>query len=151
MTEAELELDPEEMRRLGYAVVDAVVDRHARLPELSPWQGGTRAEMERLFRDPCPQEPGDATAVLTQAVEEILPLAGRVDHPRFMAFVPSSPVWAAILGDWLATGFSVFQGTWLSPQARARSSWWCWSGSGNGWGSRRAPAASSPAGAPWPI
>jgi len=47
------------------------------------------------------------------ALREILPIAGRVDHPRFFAFVPSAPTWPAILGDLLAKGFNVFQGTWL--------------------------------------
>jgi aromatic-L-amino-acid decarboxylase len=108
-----LDWTPEEMRRLGYAVVDAVVARHAGLAEGAPWRGGSRSELEALFRESCPEEPGDPDQALRWAVEEILPRAGRIDHPRFMAFVPSSPVWPAILGQWLTTGFNTFQGTWL--------------------------------------
>jgi len=103
----------EEMRRLGYAVVDAVVDRHAGLAEWEPWRGGRRTELEALLREPCPEEAGDPDRALARAMADILPRAGRIDHPRFMAFIPSSPVWAAILGDWLATGYNIFQGTWL--------------------------------------
>lgn len=104
---------PEEMRRLGYAVVDAVVARHAGLRNGAPWRGGSRAELEDILREPCPEEGRDADVVMARALAEILPRAGRIDHPRFMAFVPSSPAWPAILGDWLATGFNIFQGTWL--------------------------------------
>lgn len=108
-----LDWSPDQMRRLGYAVVDAVVARHAGLRESAPWRGGDRSELEALFREPCPEEGRDPAGVLARATEEILPLAGRIDHPRFMAFVPASPVWPAILADWLTTGFNIFQGTWL--------------------------------------
>lgn len=108
-----LEWSAEEMRRLGYAVVDAVVERHAGLREDVPWRGGDRVELERLFREPAPEEGRAPDDVLRRALEDILPRAGRIDHPRFMAFVPASPAWPSILGDWLASGFNTFQGTWL--------------------------------------
>lgn len=108
-----LEVHPDEMRRLGYAVVDALVERARHLRDDAPWRGGTRRELEPLLREPCPEEPGDPEAAIARAVTEILPRAGRIDHPRFFAFVPSSPTWASVLGDLLATGFNTFQGTWL--------------------------------------
>ncbi len=108
-----LALEADEMRRLGHAVIDALVERHVRLAEDRPWEGATRAELEGRFGEACPEEPGDADAVLARAIDEILPLAGRIDHPRFFAFVPSSPTWISILGDLLATGYNTFQGTWL--------------------------------------
>jgi glutamate/tyrosine decarboxylase-like PLP-dependent enzyme len=101
------------MRRLGYAVVDALVERAGGLRDAAPWRGGDRAELEPLLREPCPEEPGDADAVLARARTQILSRAGRIDHPRFFAFVPSAPTWPAILGDLLATGYNIFQGTWL--------------------------------------
>lgn len=110
---SEMEWSAEEMRRLGYAVVDAVVERHAGLREMAPWRGGSRLDTEALFREACPEEGRDPDRVLARAVQEILPRAGRIDHPRFMAFVGNSPVWASVLGDWLASGFNIFQGTWL--------------------------------------
>jgi len=114
---SEMEWSAEEMRRLGHAVVDAVVDRHAGLRESEPWRGGSRAETEALLREPCPEEGRDPDQVLARALSDILPRAGRIDHPRFMAFVGNSPVWASILGDWLASGFNIFQGTWLESAA----------------------------------
>ncbi len=108
-----LDPPPEEMRRLGYRVVDWVVDRSTGLAASSPWAGGRRQELERLLREPPPVEGRELEAVLERAVEDVLSRAGRIDHPRFFAFVPASPVWSSILGDWLATGYNVFQGTWL--------------------------------------
>ncbi len=108
-----LEMEPEEMRRLGYEVVDRVVDRWAGLRSGAAWAGGTRRELEPLLAEKAPEEPRDADGVLQRALKDVLPRAGRIDHPRFFAFIPSSPTWASILGEYLATGFNIFQGTWL--------------------------------------
>ena len=45
--------------------------------------------------------------------ETCFPIAARVDHPRFFAFVPSAPTWPGVIADYLAAGFNTFQGTWL--------------------------------------
>ena len=108
-----LEMGPEEMRRLGYAAVDALVRRWEGLAGDAPWRGASRAEIEPRLAGPPPEEGRPPEEVLEQALREILPLAGRIDHPRFFAFVPSSPTWPSVVGALLATGFNVFQGTWL--------------------------------------
>lgn len=108
-----LELPPEEMRRLGYQVVDSIVDRWASLGEGPAWQFGDRRQLEPLVAGPPPEEGQDPDLILRRVMEDVLPKAGRIDHPRFFAFIPSSPTWPSVLGDILATGFNVFQGTWL--------------------------------------
>jgi aromatic-L-amino-acid/L-tryptophan decarboxylase len=108
-----LEMGPDDMRRLGYAAVDALVARAGALRDEPPWRGGNRRDLEPLLREPCPEEGREAASVLARALEDVLPNAGRIDHPRFFAFVPSSPTWASVVGDLLATGYNIFQGTWL--------------------------------------
>lgn len=108
-----LEMTPEEMRRLGYRVVDEMVKRWETLRDGPAWEGGTRKELEPLLAGGPPEAPGDPDAILDRALQDILPRAGRIDHPRFFAFIPSSPTWPAVLGETLATGFNIFQGTWL--------------------------------------
>lgn len=108
-----LEMDPEEMRRLGYLVVDRIVDRWESLGDGPPWDFGTRRELEPLLAGPPPEDGRDPELVMDQVVSTVLPKAGRIDHPRFFAFIPSSPTWPSILGEMLATGFNIFQGTWL--------------------------------------
>ena len=108
-----LHLDPETMRALGYRVVDALVERWAGLSEDAAWVGADRDAIEsRVPLDP-PRKGRDPAAVLEHAIRDILPVAGRVDHPRFLAFIPSAPTWPGVLGDFLAAGYNVFQGTWL--------------------------------------
>jgi len=108
-----LELDAEEMRRLGHQVVDLIVDRWEGLRNGPSWQGGTRRELEPILVGLPPEVGQDPEAVLKRAVQDVLPRAGRIDHPRFFAFIPSSPTWPSVLGDFLATGYNIFQGTWL--------------------------------------
>jgi glutamate/tyrosine decarboxylase-like PLP-dependent enzyme len=79
----------------------------------APWRGATRAALEPLLAEPPPETGRDALAVLERAVTDVLPVAARVDHPRFLAFVPSAPTWPGVIADYLAAGFNTFQGTWL--------------------------------------
>jgi glutamate/tyrosine decarboxylase-like PLP-dependent enzyme len=108
-----LQIPPEEMRRLGYQVVDQIVDRWANLGDGPAWGFGTREELEPLVAGPPPEEGQDPDSILQRVMGDVLPRAGRIDHPRFFAFIPSSPTWPSVLGDMIATGFNVFQGTWL--------------------------------------
>jgi glutamate/tyrosine decarboxylase-like PLP-dependent enzyme len=108
-----LVLEEDEMRRLGYAAVDLIVERWSTLRDGVPWAGATRDEMETRFREDAPEEGSPHLEVMERATKEVMHYAGRIDHPRFLAFVPSSPTWPTVMADLLATGFNVFQGTWL--------------------------------------
>jgi glutamate/tyrosine decarboxylase-like PLP-dependent enzyme len=109
-----LELSAEQMRAYGYRVIDLLVDRYASIRELSPWRGATRAELDAALREPVPELPGHFNDALDHLVRDVLSAGARVDHPRFMAFVPGAPCWPAVLGDLLAAGSNIFQGTWLA-------------------------------------
>jgi glutamate/tyrosine decarboxylase-like PLP-dependent enzyme len=107
-----LELDPETMRRLGYRVVDMLVDRLVTLDGQPVRQTATREELERRLREPPPAGPHDFDEILARLAEDVLPFASRVDHPRFFAFIPGCPTWPGVLGEWIAKGTHLFQGTW---------------------------------------
>src|SRR5688572_6528280 len=110
---AGLSLPPESMRELADAATDSLLARLEGLRNDVPWRGATRAELEKILREPAPEDGQDPVKVLERAVQDILPVAGRVDHPRFFAFVPSAPTWPGVIADYLAAGFNTFQGTWL--------------------------------------
>jgi glutamate/tyrosine decarboxylase-like PLP-dependent enzyme len=99
---------------LARRAAELVVERLERLPSEPAWRGGTRAELEALLREDPPEEGRPAADVLERAAEQILPVASRVDHPRFFAFVPGSATWPGVLAEFLCAGFNTFQGTWLS-------------------------------------
>lgn len=108
-----LELSREEMRRLGHAMVDRVVERWAELRDARVSGVAGRDETEERLREPLPEKGRPADEVLDDFWEDVEPLAGKIDHPRFFAFIPSSPTFGSVLGDWLATGCNFFQGTWI--------------------------------------
>jgi aromatic-L-amino-acid decarboxylase len=111
--EVSLDLDAETMRRAGYRVVDYVVKR---LTEIRTSKLGcelAREEMERLLREPMPEEPTDFDAVFDEYASKVAPHAVQIDHPQFFAFIPSAPNFVGMLADALVAGTNVFAGTWL--------------------------------------
>ena len=114
-----LALSEDEMRVLGYRVVDLVVDHLARIREEPAARRGSRADLEALLREPVPESGSDPRLVLDRVMREILPWTARVDHPRFFAFVPGPGNYVGFLADALASGFNVFAGTWLGASGPA--------------------------------
>ncbi len=115
-----LQLSREEMRTLGYRVVDVLVDHFAEKEESDLGRSPDRAELEDRLRESMPEEGDDPHAVLDQVEADILPNTKRVDHPRFFGFVPGPNNFISVLADALASGFNVFSGTWISGAAAAQ-------------------------------
>jgi aromatic-L-amino-acid decarboxylase len=114
-----LSLDPEAFRQLGYRVVDALAERYAGLPEAPAARAATRSEMEALLREPPPEQGSDPEQVLELALDPVLAYGLRVDHPRFFAYVPLPGNPVAPLADALASGHSIFAGTWQAAPGAA--------------------------------
>jgi aromatic-L-amino-acid decarboxylase len=90
------------------------------LPEQSIGQSGSRAEMERLLREPPPERPQDFDKVLREFQDKVARHAFRVNHPRFVAFIPSAPTYLSVLGDMLCAGTNFFAGVWLEAAGPAQ-------------------------------
>ena len=117
--QSRVRLDPEEFRALGHRVVDALADRYARLRDEPVAAPATRAEMERILREPAPEHGADPRAVLDLALDHVLARGLKVDHPRFFAYVPLPGNPLAPLADALASGHDVFAGTWQAAPGAA--------------------------------
>ncbi len=109
----DLVMSPAAMRELGQAALDAILRRVEGLASEPAWRGASRAELESMLRESPPERGRPHLEVLERALRDVLPLAGRVDHPRFFAFIPSAPTWPGVIADFLCAGFNTFQGTWL--------------------------------------
>lgn len=107
------------MRRLGYRVVDLLVEHFETLREKRPAVTTPREELEPLFREPLPEQGSDPGAVVDQAVAHAFGNMNRVDHPRFFAFIPSPGNFVSAMADALAAGFNPFVGTWLAGSGPA--------------------------------
>jgi len=115
-----LQLSPDEMRSLGYRVVDLLVDHFADGGEDGTGRSPDRDEMEAWLREDLPETGADPHAVLDQVEADVMPNTMRVDHPRFFGFVPGPNNFIGVLADALAAGFNIFSGTWISGAAAAQ-------------------------------
>ncbi|HEU0336327.1 MAG TPA: aminotransferase class I/II-fold pyridoxal phosphate-dependent enzyme [Gaiellaceae bacterium] len=104
-----LALPPEEMRRLGYRAVDLLIDRLLDV-DAPPVRRHTPAAMRALLDEPPPERP--AAEPLDRLFRDVLAHAARVDHPRYLAFIPCSGTWPGALGDFAASALSLYAGSW---------------------------------------
>jgi len=118
MPDLKLELTRDEMRALGYQVVDRLVEHFAALRGKRPAFTGARPELEQVFREPLPEQ-GAAPARVLEQLHQVFESMCHVDHPRFFAFVPSPGNFVGAMADALAAGFNPFVGTWLAGSGPA--------------------------------
>ena len=96
----------EEIRRVGYRVVDQIAEHLASLPG-RPVCEPFPAELAARMRAPAPPEEGmDAGAVLDAFAREIEPYPFGNGHPRFFGWVNSPPAVMGIFGAALAAAMN---------------------------------------------
>jgi glutamate/tyrosine decarboxylase-like PLP-dependent enzyme len=115
-----LAMDPEAMRRAGYATVDALVARLAD-PEADPvLRRGQASDLQARLSGPPPEQPTDYAAVLNRVLSDVLPHAARTDHPGYLAFIPSFTTWPAALAELTAAAVNLYCGAWLESAGAAQ-------------------------------
>ena len=119
-SESKLILDAETQRRLGYLVIDQLVEWSSRLDSGPAAVRATRRELEaELAPTLPPEDPSDFAALVDRLMTEVIPYGQRTDHPRFMGYVPGAATWPAVLGDLIVGGCDVFGGSWLGNSGTA--------------------------------
>ena len=112
MTTDPLALDPDRMRRMGYAAIDMLVERIAGLPDGPVLRTASRAEMAGRIDEPPPSGGRDFGELLERLDRDVLPYVGHFDHPRFFGYIPGAGTWPAALGDLIASATNVDAGAW---------------------------------------
>ena len=120
MNEPKLELTSEEMRSLGYRVVDQIVEHFETLANQPVTHVSPRVELEAGLREPLPEGPTPVDTLLDQLQRVVWPNIGNVQHPRFFAFIPSPSNFVSVMADALAAGFNPFAGNWLEGSGPAQ-------------------------------
>src|SRR5207247_5924335 len=98
-------------RRLGYRVVDFLVDQAGR--EEPPLRRASPEDMRQRLGGAPPNGPRPFEDVLGRLARDVLPFRSRVDHPRFLAFIPGSGTWPGALADFIASACNVYAGSWM--------------------------------------
>src|ERR1700722_9956928 len=114
MNKDRIELSPEEMRALGYRVVDLLADHFANLREKRAGTKGDPAVLPPQMRKPPPAQSVSPDEIFETLSRDVFTNMMNVGHPRHFAFVPVPSNFVSVMADTLATGFNVFSGSWLA-------------------------------------
>jgi aromatic-L-amino-acid decarboxylase len=114
MNKEKLELSPDEMRALGYRVVDLLTDHFAHLSEDRVGTKGDPAVLRPLMKKPPPADAVLPDEIFETMRRDIFSNKMNVGHPRHFAFVPVPSNFVSVMADALASGFNVFSGSWLA-------------------------------------
>ncbi len=111
-----LQLSSEEMRALGYQIVDMIADHFEHVGEISLASKADRHTLEQRLREPLPEEGSAVESVLEQLQHDVFANIMPLAHPRFFAFIPGPNNFVSVMADALTSGFNAFAGTWrLAP------------------------------------
>lgn len=107
-----LGMEAAEMRRLGYKLVDMVVERHLHRNHEPAIQTGQPHDLLAALGGELPEYPLDADESLELLAQVALAHQQHGDHPRYFARVPGPGSFAALLGEWLGVGFNTIAASW---------------------------------------
>ncbi|MBK9707047.1 MAG: aminotransferase class V-fold PLP-dependent enzyme [Acidobacteria bacterium] len=117
--DSKFQLTPEEMRKLGYQVVDQMVEHLSTMRDQPVMRLSSRQELEKKLREPLPEAPAPVEDILEKLQQDVWSNIGNVGHPRFFAFIPSPSNFVSVMADALVSGFNPFSGTWLEGSGPA--------------------------------
>lgn len=112
-----LNLPREEMRAMGYQMIDMLVEHLATLKEQKVGAKASVSEILENLSERPPEEGMPYHSLLEQLQRDIFPRTMHVNHPRFFGFVPGPGNYVSVMAEALAAGYNVFAGTWLGGSA----------------------------------
>lgn len=104
--ESGFEWTPEELRRVGYRVVDLITEHLTNLPERPVFQPFPQHLAEEFLSAPTPDKGESVDAILDQFEREIAPYPFGNGHPRFYGWVNSPPTPVSIFAEALAAAMN---------------------------------------------
>jgi aromatic-L-amino-acid decarboxylase len=117
--DAQLELTPEQMQALGHRVADMITDHFSRLSEIRVGAKGDPAVLRPTFLEAPPANAVGVDEIFARLERDVFPNIMNICHPRFFAFVPGPSNFVSVMADALASGFNVFNGSWLGGSSAA--------------------------------
>jgi aromatic-L-amino-acid decarboxylase len=115
--ESPIDLSRDEMRAMGYRVIDMLVEHFATLKEQRVGAKANFSGILQKLSEPPPEQGTPYELLLDQLQRDIFPSTLHVNHPRFFGFVPGPGNYVSVMAEALAAGYNVFAGTWLGGSA----------------------------------
>jgi aromatic-L-amino-acid/L-tryptophan decarboxylase len=113
----DLDLDPQEFRRLGYRVIDMIADYYAAVREVPVFPAYTSTEVAGAFQEELPDRGQDPAAILEEWRTRVLPYATHLGSPRYFGFVNGSGTMIGTLAEALAASINMNTGAWKPAPA----------------------------------
>ena len=102
-----------EMKKLGYQVIDAIVDHRLNLSSKKVSNSPSFEALDAKVNSEFPLIAENSSAVFEELNHLISDNVTHLDHPRFFSFIPGPSNYYSVLADTLATGQNVFGGHWM--------------------------------------
>ena len=114
---ADLEFTADEMRRMGHATVERLVD-HVLSLETQPARGDVdAADLCRRLREPAPEQGVEYEPLLDRLLAEWVPRSFTSSGPGYLAYIPGGGLYPAGLADLIAGVVNRYTGVRLAAPA----------------------------------
>jgi aromatic-L-amino-acid/L-tryptophan decarboxylase len=107
-----LDMKPEEFRKLGYRVIDMITEYYSSVQEVRVSPASTSSEVEQAFTESFPRKGQDPFAIVDEWQTKILPHAAHLGSPRYFGFVNGSGTMIGTLAEALAASVNMNAGGW---------------------------------------
>lgn len=108
------------LRSYASEIMDWAITHYETLPGQGIGNTATPDQLRTVLPGVANERPKPLEEILSDFQSSVSPNAFRVNHPRFLAFVPGAPCFPSILGDWLASAANFFCGVWLEASGPAQ-------------------------------
>lgn len=118
--ESELELPPEEMRRLVDLAMDGIVKHLASLARQPSADVEGAAELARSLMEPLPETGEPYESLLSLLFDRAIPKSFNTAGPGYVAYVPGGGLFHSAVADLIADAVNRYVGVWLAAPALAQ-------------------------------
>src|SRR5271166_3373144 len=111
-------MDANEFREMGHQVVDRLAEYFDHIEERRVFPDVEPRTVKELFRDPLPQQPASAQAVLGEIETKLLPYCTHTGHPGYMGLITPSPNPMGVIADFICSAINQNLGAYsIGPSA----------------------------------
>jgi aromatic-L-amino-acid/L-tryptophan decarboxylase len=107
-----LDMNPDEFRRLGYRVIDMISEYYASIRDVPVFPANTSSEVEQAFMEALPEKGQLPDAILDEWRSKVLQYATHLGSPRYFGFVNGSGTMIGTLAEALAASVNMNPGGW---------------------------------------
>jgi glutamate/tyrosine decarboxylase-like PLP-dependent enzyme len=111
---------PEALREHAIQALDWLLQHWKSLPGEAVGKRATGAAMKALLDEEPPEKGLGFEQAFTDFQKHVATHAMRLNHPRFLAFIPSAPTLYSAIADFLVSGTNYFCGVWIEAAGAAQ-------------------------------